>query len=282
MILETTNPLHILCRGFFSLRACLESFFQGSALLRFRLVLIWLEWIGQVRISLVLVEIDLNRVEIDLNRSELNILPSHPFSQPLYSLINPIMYFARNPLGYKNLLTWKQAVDIYRRTMNITKTFHPIRDSRLIDQMVSSGRSGVRNIEEGFKRATTGEYIKFLGFSIASLAELREDYAECGFQKKISSELAEEMERLHRGEDVMLGRQIRALEEKMMRENGPSWRDVRMIEQKQTQSAEDWYETMLVERGLVREESGKVRDAEAGEKAGTVASWKGRRGVARG
>ncbi len=50
-------------------------------------------------------------------------------------------YFARDPLGYKKLLTWRQADEIYQKTEAITAGFHPIRDSRLIEQMVSSARS---------------------------------------------------------------------------------------------------------------------------------------------
>jgi four helix bundle protein len=170
-----------------------------------------------------------------------------------------MVYFARDPLGYKKLLTWQQADRIYQRTIEITKEFHPIKDSRLIDQMVSSARSGKRNIEEGFKRATTEEYIKFLGFSIASLAELRGDYEDCLLQGKITQEVAKEMEALLRGEDTMLGRQIQALERKMEQEYGVSSQERARRALRMASKEPDIMDQFLKEHGLIRDEKGIVR-----------------------
>lgn len=52
-------------------------------------------------------------------------------------------------------------------------------EHRLIAQMDDEVRSIIRNIEEGFKRPTTKEYLVFLGYSQASLEELRGDIKDC-------------------------------------------------------------------------------------------------------
>lgn len=96
--------------------------------------------------------------------------------------------------------------------------FHPKTHQslyRIINHMIDSTRSVQRNIAEGFKRASTKEYIEFLGFAIASLAELRDDFSDCLKSGLITPQAYTAMENLLRGEDVMLGRQIQSLENKM-------------------------------------------------------------------
>ena len=176
-----------------------------------------------------------------------------------------MVYFARDPLGYKKLLTWQQADRIYMRTIEICKTFHHIRDSRLIDQMVSSARSGKRNIEEGFKRATTAEYIKFLGYSIASLAELRGDYEECGRLSTIPRETYVELEALLRGEDIMLGRQIRALERKMDVEGTRPHKERFQQATRRLVGEDKILEDMMRLSGLVRLPDGRVVNKDEGK-----------------
>ncbi len=119
--------------------------------------------------------------------------------------------------------------------------------------MNSSARSGKRNIEEGFKRATTKEYISFLGFSIASLAELRGDYEDCLKQGKITKDIWEEMERLLRGEDVMLGRQIQALERKMEQEGTAPKREKEQRVLREMQNSDQKMDSFLKQFGLTRD-----------------------------
>ena len=88
-------------------------------------------------------------------------------------------YFSRDPEGYKKLLTWQNSVVIRDIVQRLTADFDKIKFRRLIDHMVDSGRSIQRNIEEGYKRETTKEYITFLGFSRASLEELKGDTDDC-------------------------------------------------------------------------------------------------------
>lgn len=133
-------------------------------------------------------------------------------------------YQKRNPLGYKVLRTWQQAEEIFKLTEEVTATFplkHPKTGqylSDLKDQMIRSGRSQVRNIEEGYCRTSTKEYIEFLGFALGSLEELLRDFQYCvegglgdykGTTKGLSS---------CRGQFKMLANQIDKLKEKVVRE----------------------------------------------------------------
>jgi four helix bundle protein len=177
-----------------------------------------------------------------------------------------MVYFARNPIGYKNLLTWQQSDRIYMRTIEICKTFHHIRDSRLIDQMVSSARSVKRNIEEGFKRATTAEYIQFLGYSAGSLAELRGDFEDCSRLRTLSPAVFLEMETLLRGEDIMLGRQIRSLERKMDVEGTRPQKERFQSASRRVVDHEKILYDILSVNGLVRLPDGRVVKKDDGSK----------------
>lgn len=155
------------------------------------------------------------------------------------------IYQKRNPLGFKNLLTWQQADEIYKKTKILASKLpkrHPKTNqfmNRLIDHLVDSARSVKRNIEEGHKRTTTSEYIEFLGFSLGSLEELHGDLVDLekdviewqeengefkenrgeveenpkGFEEISRGEIGE-LIRLCRGEDKMLNNQIRGLEKR--------------------------------------------------------------------
>jgi len=132
------------------------------------------------------------------------------------------IYQQRNPLGFKNLLTWQQADDIYQKIKLLASKLpkiHPKTNqftNRLTDHLIDSARSVKRNIEEGFKRATTGEYIKFLGFSLGSLEELHGDLVDLEKDnlKEVSKDEISDLIRLCRGEDKMLGNQIKGLEKR--------------------------------------------------------------------
>jgi hypothetical protein len=84
-----------------------------------------------------------------------------------------------DPEGYRKLLAYQKACELQIFTNNFvlnlpkTKTFFD-----LADQMSRSGRSGSKNIVEGWKRNTTKEYFTFLGFSIGAVEELKDDAAD--------------------------------------------------------------------------------------------------------
>lgn len=85
----------------------------------------------------------------------------------------------RDPYGYKKLLVYKKTDELQSETSRLTSLFsHSKTLLSLSDQMVRSARSTKQNIVEGWKRNSTSEYYTFLGYSIASNAELEEDCSD--------------------------------------------------------------------------------------------------------
>src|SRR3989338_11241384 len=85
----------------------------------------------------------------------------------------------RKPEGYKDLLAYRKTADVQEMTLELTNLFPRAKNMlNLKDQMDRSGRSGTKNIIEGWKRNTTNEYFTFLGFSIGALEELKDDAAD--------------------------------------------------------------------------------------------------------
>ncbi len=148
----------------------------------------------------------------------------------------------KNPLGFKNLRTWQQANEILELTDLLAASF-PVKNpatgqylTDLKDQMIRSARSVVRNIEEGFARNTTAEYIQFLGYSYGSLQELIGDYEYCLKGNLGDKERAERGYYLCKGVAKMLTAQIKALEAKTVNEKTLSQSDhYRRILEKQDQ-----------------------------------------------
>lgn len=86
---------------------------------------------------------------------------------------------SKSPDGYRYLLVYKKAEELLTETMNFTAAFpHEKTINDLEDQMNRSARSVKANIVEGWKRNATHEYYTFLGYSVASNAELLEDYLD--------------------------------------------------------------------------------------------------------
>lgn len=87
--------------------------------------------------------------------------------------------------GYRFLVQWSNAILLRIFVRKFTDIL-PKREYRTKTQLDDSARSVVSNIEEGFKRSTTGEYLKFLGFSQGSLEEIHGLINQChqdGFLK---------------------------------------------------------------------------------------------------
>ena len=84
----------------------------------------------------------------------------------------------KDPIGYRFLIPWSNAVLLRIFVRALTITF-PKSEYRRKSQMDDAIRSVIRNIEEGFKRSTTKDYLNFLGYSQGSLEEVKGDVREC-------------------------------------------------------------------------------------------------------
>lgn len=93
----------------------------------------------------------------------------------------------KDPKGYQYLGVWQNAALLRVMVRVFTKSL-PRQEYRLKAQMDDEARSTKRNIEEGWKRATTSDYLQFLSYSQGSLEELRGDVRDCktdGFLKSV-------------------------------------------------------------------------------------------------
>lgn len=94
---------------------------------------------------------------------------------------------SKTPNGYIFLVAWSNASLLRILNRKFTDTLSKS-EHRLKAQMDDSCRSTVANIEEGFARQTTSEYINFLGYSRASLIEEKGDVQRSlqdGFLKSV-------------------------------------------------------------------------------------------------
>lgn len=216
---------------------------------------------------------------------------------------------SRTLYGYRNLLVYRKAEELRAACSRLTSFFPQTKTAAaLADQMNRSARSTKQNIVEGWKRNSTREYYEFLGFAVASNAELEEDgndirkgiYPELmGIRGVMGDEKGERGERGERGNDAapsslftplspldietlrfypldpqlppvvqlklrakelnfLLDCLQRSLAEKMSKERTLSAADkLKRAKQKQKE-LDAWYETMLVQHGLVRLENGRV------------------------
>ena len=102
---------------------------------------------------------------------------------------NPLKSTSRSwtdPEGYKYLVPWSNAVLLRFFIRRFTESL-PKSEYRRKSQVDDAARSVVRNIEEGFKRTTTGEYLQFVGYSQGSLEEVKGDIRELAEDKFLSS-----------------------------------------------------------------------------------------------
>ncbi|OGY17373.1 MAG: hypothetical protein A2785_03940 [Candidatus Chisholmbacteria bacterium RIFCSPHIGHO2_01_FULL_49_18] len=84
----------------------------------------------------------------------------------------------KDPKGFQYLAAWQNAA-LLRVFVRKFTLILPLSERRLRAQMDDEARSVKRNIEEGWKRPTTSECLQFLGYSQASLEELRGDVRDC-------------------------------------------------------------------------------------------------------
>jgi len=94
---------------------------------------------------------------------------------------------SKTPNGYIFLVAWSNASLLRVLNRKFSEAL-PRSEHRLKAQADDSCRSVVANIEEGFARQTTSEYINFLGYSRASLIEEKGDVQRSlqdGFLKSV-------------------------------------------------------------------------------------------------
>lgn len=87
--------------------------------------------------------------------------------------------------GYRYLAPWTNLVLLRGLVRGFTRGLSK-GEYRLVHQMDDAARSAVSTLEEGWKRPTTKEYLDFLGFTQASLEEIKGDIRRCledGFLK---------------------------------------------------------------------------------------------------
>jgi four helix bundle protein len=72
---------------------------------------------------------------------------------------------------FTDLKIWQRARAWSKRIFELTQRERFSSDRRLVEQVNDSSASVMANIAEGFGRGTQGEFVTFLGYSIASLNE---------------------------------------------------------------------------------------------------------------
>jgi four helix bundle protein len=76
--------------------------------------------------------------------------------------------------AYRKLVVWQNLYELRRATYKMTKSF-PKDEYRRISQMRDAARSAKQNLQEGHRRKSRKEYLRFLDFAHASLHELAGD-----------------------------------------------------------------------------------------------------------
>ena len=163
--------------------------------------------------------------------------------------------------GYEKLLSYQKALIVFDGTVFFTKKWLPKYGDRTVDQMVQAARSGKQNIVEGSEASGTSKKMEITLTNAArhSQGELKEDYQDflrtrglpewpathryarllrelnrlpgatyADFQKGIESDNPEISANVLLGlvkvTHTLLGKQIKALEQKFLKEGGLSER----------------------------------------------------------
>lgn len=112
--------------------------------------------------------------------------------------------------GYEKLIVWQNAYKLLRLVYETTKKFNYI-ENRRISHIRETARSVKQNIQEGYLRPTLSDYIRYLGISLSSLAELIGDIQDCFDDNLINKEEFKTLDSLAGKTDYLLIRLIQAL-----------------------------------------------------------------------
>lgn len=83
----------------------------------------------------------------------------------------------KDPKAYRYLVQWSNLV-LLRYLVRLFTSSLPKSEYRRKAQLDDAARSTVRNIEEGWKRSNTSDYLSFIGYSQGSLEEVKGDVRE--------------------------------------------------------------------------------------------------------
>jgi len=106
--------------------------------------------------------------------------------------------------SFKDLAVWQRAVQLTVAVYKLTSSFPPSEQFGLTSQMRRAAVSVASNIAEGYGRATTGEYLQFLGHARGSNCEIQT-------QLIISRELGFDSEQLEKQAESLSGEVSRML-----------------------------------------------------------------------
>jgi four helix bundle protein len=114
--------------------------------------------------------------------------------------------------AYKKLVVWKNAKKLRRLIFEVTADF-PKGEYKRIAQMRDAARSVKQNIQEGRKRISEAEFLRFLDIARASLAELAGDIEDCREDLLLSEDQFQQAHILIRKTDFLFHRLISAIAE---------------------------------------------------------------------
>ncbi len=111
---------------------------------------------------------------------------------------------------YKKLVVWKNAQELRKLIYDVTVDF-PKGEFKRIAQMRDAARSVKQNIQEGRKRISELEFLRFLDIARASLAELGGDVEDCREDSLLGEDLFQKIQVLIRKTDYLFHRLILAV-----------------------------------------------------------------------
>ncbi len=123
--------------------------------------------------------------------------------------------------GYRKLLVWQEAIQLYVFVSNALKNFtYDLK--KPASNALDSSLSIQRNITEGYCRKSIKEYLNFLNIALGSCGELYTSMFSFNESKQISQETFDEFDKKHYSVENKLINLIASLQRKM---KDGSWKD---------------------------------------------------------
>jgi four helix bundle protein len=116
--------------------------------------------------------------------------------------------------GFKQLIVWNDAIDLYVLSCKILLNF-PFELKKTAGNCIDSVHSISRNIAEGYCRKGIKEYLNFLNIALASSGEFHSSLISFVKANQISKEDFEKLDELHYKTENALIRLIKSLQIKL-------------------------------------------------------------------